>query len=148
MFISRDHNLPLFVLANPPKPVHARNSVYFLEESIALKREIQSFPVLQTLLNLIEFSSVSISYGNLLLLPASTVEPMSCIPYPAPMVVCQAQLVEGQSRAATILLRCLQFCGFQWQDTSLRVNLHETQPSFMKYLKLFKSIKSYFGGQE
>ena len=119
------------MLATPPKPVHARNSVYFLEESIALKRESLSSPVLQTLLNLMEFSSVSISYGNLLLLPAPTLDPMSWIPYPAPMVVCQAQLVKGQSRTAIILLRYLQFCSFRWKDTSLRVNLHKT--SRLKY---------------
>ena len=123
------------MLATPPKPVHARNSVYFLEESIALKRESLSSPVLQTLLNLMEFSSVSISYGNLLLLPAPTLDPMSWIPYPAPMVVCQAQLVKGQSRTAIILLRYLQFCSFRWKDTSLRVNLHKTQPSLHEVFK-------------
>ena len=133
------------MLATPPKPMHARNSVYFLEECIALKREILSSPVLQTLLNLMEFSSVSISYGNLLLLPAPTVDPMSWIPYPATMIVCQAQLVKGQSRTAIILLRCLQFCSFQWQDTSLRVNLHETQPSLHE---VFKQNLFWGGGAE
>ena len=70
--------------------------MYFLEESIALKREIQSSPVVQTLLNLVELSSVSFSYGNLLVRPAPTVDPMDRAPFHIQHLrcVCQAQSVK------------------------------------------------------
>ena len=50
------------MLATPPNtvPYSVRNRLYFQEDPVALKREIDPSPVMQTLLKVIEYSAISL----------------------------------------------------------------------------------------